>query len=64
MKYSNYKNALKDYIKNNYKEYLLVSLLFLIGLFVGVMIVNNSTESHISEITTYINEFITKYKQI
>ena len=53
MKYSNYKNALKDYIKNNYKEYLLVSLLFLIGLFVGVMIVNNSTESHISEITTY-----------
>ena len=64
MRYSNYRDTLKDYIRNNYKEYLLVSLLFLIGIFVGVMIINNSKESQISEITTYINEFITKYKQI
>lgn len=64
MRYSNYRDTLKDYIRNNYKEYLLVSLLFLIGIFVGVMIINNSKESQISEITTYINEFITKYKHI
>lgn len=64
MRYSNYKNTLKEYIRNNYKEYFLVSLLFLIGIFVGVMIINNCKESQVSEITTYINEFITKYKQI
>lgn len=64
MRYSNYKNTLKQYIRNNYKEYLLVSLLFLIGIFIGVMIINNTRESQATEITTYINEFITKYKNI
>ncbi len=64
MRYSNYKNALKNYIKINYKEYILISLIFLIGIFVGVMIINNSKESQISEISTYINDFITKYKEI
>ena len=56
MRYSNYKNALKNYIKINYKEYILISLIFLIGIFVGVMIINNSKESQISEISTYIND--------
>lgn len=64
MRYSNYKNALKNYININYKEYILISLIFLIGIFVGVMIINNSKESQISEISTYINDFITKYKEI
>lgn len=64
MRYSNYKNALKNYIKINYKEYILISLIFLIGIFVGVMIINNSKESQVSEISTYINNFITKYKEI
>lgn len=64
MRYSNYKNALKNYIKINYKEYILISLIFLIGIFVGVMIINNSKESQVSEILTYINDFITKYKEI
>ncbi len=64
MRYSNYKNTLKQYIRNNYKEYLLVSLLFLIGIFIGVMVINNTRESQATEITTYINEFITKYKNI
>ena len=62
MKNSNFINALKSYIKNNYKEYILASLLFLIGIFVGVMIINNSKENQISEITEFINQFIEKYK--
>ncbi len=64
MRYSNYKKIFKNYIKNNYKEYILVSLLFLIGIFIGVMIINSCKENQISEITTYINDFIGKYKQI
>jgi len=64
MRYSNYKNTLKSYIKTNYKEYILVSLLFIIGIFIGVMIINNCKEQQTSEITSYISDFITKYKEI
>ena len=64
MKNSNFVKALKNYIRNNYKEYILASLLFLIGIFVGVMIINSSKESQISEITKFINQFIEKYKGI
>jgi len=64
MRYSNYKTTLKQYLRKNYKEYLLVSLLFLIGLFIGVMIINNAKESQTTEIISYINEFITKYKKL
>ena len=64
MKNSNFVNALKNYIKNNYKEYILASIIFLIGIFVGVMIINSSKESQISEITKFINQFIEKYKRL
>ena len=47
MKYSSYKSILKKYIRNNYKEYILVCLLFLTGLFIGVMIINNSSNNAI-----------------
>ena len=64
MQDSKWKLVLKNYVKNNYKEYTLTSLIFIIGLFIGVMIINNSTETQSSEITTYLNEFITKFKGI
>lgn len=60
----NYKNILKNYIKNNYKEYILVCLLFIIGLFIGVMIINNISESKITEIKTYISYIISGYQEI
>ena len=64
MQDSKWKLVLKNYVKNNYKEYILTSLIFIIGLFIGVMIINNCTETQSSEITTYLNEFITKFKGI
>ena len=64
MQDSKWKLVLKNYVKNNYREYILTSLIFIIGLFIGVMIINNSTETQSSEITTYLNEFITKFKGI
>ena len=64
MKYSNWKTVLKKYIKNNYKEYLLVWILFLIGLFIGVMIINYSNENRIVEIVKYINDFKDMYKKV
>lgn len=64
MRYSYYKDTLKNYVKNNYKEYLLVCFLLLIGVFVGVMIINNCKDAQLTEITSYIKDFITKYKEI
>ena len=64
MSISHWKEILKKYIINNYKEYILVFLLFIIGIFIGVMIVNNCSDIQISEVSTYINNFITKFKQL
>lgn len=52
------------HIKNNKKEYILVTLIFIIGIFLGVMFINNIQETQISEISTYINDFINKLKNI
>lgn len=52
------------YIKNNSKEYILTILIFLIGLFIGVMFVNNCSEDKIKIIDEYILQFEEKFKQI
>lgn len=53
---------IKEHVMNNKKEYLLVSLLFIIGIFLGVFFVNNVEEAQKLEITTYLNTFIEKVK--
>ena len=56
--------VLRNYIINNYKEYILVCLLFLIGLFIGVLIVNNCGDEQILDISSQINDFIANFKNI
>lgn len=58
------KNMICEHITNNSKEYILVTLIFLIGIFLGVMFINNSQDAQISEITSYINNFIDKLKNL
>ncbi|MCI8384309.1 MAG: stage II sporulation protein M [Clostridia bacterium] len=53
---------IKEHVKNNKKEYILVSLLFIIGIFLGVLFVNYLQEAQKTEITTYFNTFIEKMK--
>ena len=50
------------HVANNKKEYILVTLIFLVGIFLGVMFINNSKESQLSEISSYLNNFIDKLK--
>ena len=59
-----FKQKIFDYVKNNFKEYMLVLLLFIIGVFIGVMIINNLVQTKIDEVKKYIEEFITKIKSI
>lgn len=50
------------HINNNLKEYLIVVLIFLIGLVFGVIFVNKANEVQVAEISTYINDFINQLK--
>lgn len=57
------KTIIKQHILNNKKEYTIVSLLFVIGIFFGVLFVNNVQEAQKIEINSYLNNFIEKLKQ-
>lgn len=56
------RDTLKQHILNNKKEYIIVVLLFLVGLFSGVFFVNNIQENQKVEISSYLNNFIEKMK--
>lgn len=58
------KKAIANYVVNNVKEFILTGLLFIIGMFIGVIIINNCSESQGQEISTYILEFIDRFKNI
>ena len=57
------KTIVKNYVINNYKEYLLVGAIFIIGLFIGVIIVNNYKEENLNNVSNYINDFVVKLKE-
>ena len=57
------KEIMKKYVKNNYKEYILTSLILVIGLFIGVMFVNNLNQDKANMISDYIMKFINNFKQ-
>ena len=53
-------DTIGNHVVNNKKEYILVTLIFLVGIFLGVMFINNSKENQLSEISSYFNNFIDK----
>ena len=52
--------VVKEHIILNKKEYILVSLLFIIGIFLGVLFINHIQENQKLEITTYLKTFVEK----
>lgn len=54
---SKIKTTILTHIENNIKEYAIVSILFLIGIVIGVIFINNTSENQSVEITNYINSF-------
>ena len=58
------KNTIKQHIANNLKEYIIVTIIFIIGIFLGVLFINNVGDSEKQEITGYLNSFIEKMKNI
>lgn len=51
-----------NHIANNKKEYIIFTLIFIIGLFLGVMFINNCKTTQLDEIKQYFESFIEKLK--
>lgn len=62
-KESFFKNVIFSHIKNNAKEYIIISILFIIGIIIGVFFINNVSEVEQTEIHEYITSFITSLKE-
>ena len=58
------KDIILTHILNNSKEYIIVTLIFIIGLFLGVMFINNISETQMTEVNSYLTNFIEKLKNI
>ncbi len=56
-KESRLKGIIFSHIENNIKEYLIVTIIFLIGIVIGVIFINNTSENQSSEIINYISSF-------
>ncbi len=56
-KESRIKEIIFSHIENNIKEYLIVTIIFLIGIVIGVIFINNTSENQSSEIAGYITSF-------
>lgn len=55
---SKFSETIIYHIENNLKEYIIVSLILLIGILVGVIFINKASENQKEEITNYISSFI------
>lgn len=58
-----YKNILVTHVQNNIREYTIGCIIFVIGILLGVVFVNNLTEIQTDEISMYITDSITSLKQ-
>ena len=53
---------IKEHVLNNKKEYIIVSILFVMGIFLGVFFINNVGQEPRTQITEYVNQFVEQLK--
>ena len=53
----------KNHIENNFKYYIIVTIIFIVGVVLGVIYINNANNIQAKEISNYINDFINKIKE-
>lgn len=56
------RNVLINYVKNNSREYTISLLIYIIGLFIGVLFVNNLSQDKLQVVTKYILDFTENFK--
>lgn len=57
------RNKIFEFIKDNIKIYLILIIIFFIGLLFGVLFINNTNETQANQISEYINNFINSVKE-
>lgn len=57
------KKAIIKHIYNNIKEYAILLTIFLIGLVLGIIFINNAKEGQQAEISSYITNFVSSLKE-
>lgn len=57
------RNTIFEFIKDNIKIYLILTIIFFIGLLFGVLFINNTNETQANQISEYINSFINSVKE-
>lgn len=62
-KNSKIKEIFFSHLEKNLKEYIIFTVIFFIGIVVGVIFINNISESQGLEINNYISSFITSLKE-
>ena len=60
---SKIKNVLLEHIIVNKKEYCIALILFFVGVMIGVLFINNTSQTQGEEIIEYINTFINSFKE-
>lgn len=55
--------TIENHIRENIKEYIILLLIFIIGLIIGTMILNNSNDMQKQEISDYLNDFTSKVQE-
>ncbi len=55
---------IKKHVIENYKEYLIMMIFFILGIFLGVFFINQTEESQKQEIQEYLGTFITELKNV
>ena len=58
----NLKNIILEHINNNLKDYTILVLLFLVGIILGVVFINNANETEQQQISSYINGMVNSLK--
>lgn len=55
---------LKKHIMENYKEYIIMTIFFVAGIFLGVFFINQAKDTQKTEIQQYLGEFVNDLKNI
>lgn len=61
-KNSRFSALILQHVKDNIKAYIIVSIILLIGIILGVILINNMNEVQKQEISTYLSDFTTSLK--
>ena len=62
VKTSKLKDLILTHVENNIKEYVIITIIFLIGIIIGVIFINNVSEEQSAEINSYISSSIKNLK--